>query len=94
MWKSLKSYLPRSLYGRSALILIAPVVAIQLVVSIIFIQRHFDGAVVAAGGARAAGPSSSGTLTLTQLGINGGHMNVGIYTPGPLFGLGAARPYS
>ena len=39
----LKSYLPRSLYGRAALILIAPVVAIQLVVSIIFIQRHFDG---------------------------------------------------
>lgn len=39
----LKSYLPRSLYGRSALILIVPVVVIQLVVSIIFIQRHFDG---------------------------------------------------
>ncbi len=39
----LKSYLPRSLYGRAALILIVPVVAIQLVVSIIFIQRHFDG---------------------------------------------------
>lgn len=43
MWRSLKSYLPRSLYGRAALILIAPVVAIQLVVSVIFIQRHFDG---------------------------------------------------
>lgn len=40
---SLKSYLPRSLYGRAALILILPVVVIQLVVSIIFIQRHFDG---------------------------------------------------
>ncbi len=39
----LKSYLPRSLYGRAALILVAPVVAIQLVVSVIFIQRHFDG---------------------------------------------------
>lgn len=38
-----KSYLPRSLYGRAALILIVPVVAIQLVVSVIFIQRHFDG---------------------------------------------------
>lgn len=38
-----KSYLPRSLYGRAALILILPVVVIQLVVSIIFIQRHFDG---------------------------------------------------
>jgi two-component system osmolarity sensor histidine kinase EnvZ len=43
MWYRLKSYLPRSLYGRAALILVVPVVAIQLVVSIIFIQRHFDG---------------------------------------------------
>ena len=38
-----KSWLPRGLYGRAALILIAPIVAIQLVVSIIFIQRHFEG---------------------------------------------------
>lgn len=38
-----KSYLPRSLYGRAALILVLPVVVIQLVVSVIFIQRHFDG---------------------------------------------------
>ncbi len=34
---------PRSLYGRAALILIVPIVAIQLVVSIVFIQRHFEG---------------------------------------------------
>ena len=39
----LKYYLPRSLFGRAALILIVPIVTIQLVVSIIFIQRHFDG---------------------------------------------------
>lgn len=39
----LKSYLPRSLFGRAALILIVPVVTIQLVVSVVFIQRHFDG---------------------------------------------------
>ena len=39
----LKDYLPRGLFGRAALILIVPIVAIQLVVSIIFIQRHFDG---------------------------------------------------
>ncbi len=38
----LKSFLPRSLYGRAALILILPIVTIQLVVSIAFIQRHFD----------------------------------------------------
>ena len=39
----LKNYLPRSLFGRAALILVVPVVTIQLVVSIVFIQRHFDG---------------------------------------------------
>jgi two-component system, OmpR family, osmolarity sensor histidine kinase EnvZ len=37
-----KSILPRSLYGRAALILIVPIVTIQLVVSITFIQRHFE----------------------------------------------------
>ncbi len=40
---SLKSYMPRSLFGRAALILIVPIVTIQLVVSIAFIQRHFEG---------------------------------------------------
>ncbi|MBI1218070.1 MAG: HAMP domain-containing protein [Rhodobacteraceae bacterium] len=39
----LNPLLPRSLYGRAALILIVPVVAIQLVVSVVFIQRHFEG---------------------------------------------------
>ncbi len=33
---------PRGLIGRAALILIAPIVTIQLIVSIFFIQRHFD----------------------------------------------------
>ncbi|MFN7224666.1 MAG: ATP-binding protein [Paracoccaceae bacterium] len=40
---SLKSFLPRSLFGRAALILILPTVTIQLIVSIAFIQRHFEG---------------------------------------------------
>jgi two-component system osmolarity sensor histidine kinase EnvZ len=40
---SFKPYLPRGLYGRAALILIVPVVAIQLVVSVTFIQRHYEG---------------------------------------------------
>lgn len=39
----LKHSLPRSLYGRAALILVLPVAAMQLVVSIVFIQRHFEG---------------------------------------------------
>ena len=38
-----KTFLPRSLYGRAALILILPIVTIQLVVSINFIQRHYEG---------------------------------------------------
>jgi len=36
-------FVPRSLYARAALILIVPVVAIQLVVSTAFIQRHYEG---------------------------------------------------
>ncbi len=38
----LKRYMPRGLYGRAALILILPVVTLQLVISVIFIQRHFE----------------------------------------------------
>ena len=41
-WR-LKSLFPRGLYGRAALILVVPVVAIQFVVSLAFIQRHFEG---------------------------------------------------
>jgi len=43
MQQRFRPYLPRSLFGRAALILIVPIVAIQLVVSIVFIQRHFEG---------------------------------------------------
>ncbi len=39
----IKRLLPRSLYGRAALILIVPIVTLQLVVSVVFIQRHFEG---------------------------------------------------
>ncbi|MBY6006282.1 two-component sensor histidine kinase [Salipiger bermudensis] len=38
----LKRYVPRGLYGRAALILILPVVTLQLVVSVVFVQRHFE----------------------------------------------------
>ena len=38
----LKHYMPRGLYGRAALILVLPIVLLQLVVSVIFIQRHFE----------------------------------------------------
>jgi len=41
-FKWLKRYMPRSLYGRAALILVLPVVTLQLVVSVVFIQRHFE----------------------------------------------------
>lgn len=39
----LKRFTPRSLYGRAAMILLVPVVTIQLVVSVVFIQRHYEG---------------------------------------------------
>ncbi|XDA99750.1 ATP-binding protein [Sulfitobacter sp. LCG007] len=38
----LKHYMPRSLYGRAALILVLPVVCLQLVVSVLFVTRHFQ----------------------------------------------------
>lgn len=39
---SLKSLMPRGLYGRAALILLLPIVTLQVVVSVAFIQRHFN----------------------------------------------------
>lgn len=39
---SIKRYLPRSLYGRAALILLVPIITIQLVVSFAFIQRLYE----------------------------------------------------
>jgi len=38
----LKRALPRGFYGRAALILIVPIITIQLVVSVMFLQRHFE----------------------------------------------------
>jgi two-component system osmolarity sensor histidine kinase EnvZ len=43
LFTGLKRYLPRGIYGRAALILMLPVVIIQLVVTVIFAQRHFEG---------------------------------------------------
>lgn len=42
-WDLIKQALPRGLYGRAALILIVPIVTLQLVVSVGFLQRHFEG---------------------------------------------------
>ena len=39
----LKPYMPRGLYGRTTLILLLPVISVMLVVSVVFIQRHFAG---------------------------------------------------
>lgn len=41
--RTLKRLTPRGLFGRAALILVVPVVTLQLVVSVVFIQRHFEG---------------------------------------------------
>lgn len=43
MFAWLKRYLPRGLYGRALAILVLPVITLQLVISVSFIQRHFDG---------------------------------------------------
>ena len=39
-FKWLKRYMPRSLYGRAALIIILPVVVVQLVASFVFMRNH------------------------------------------------------
>ena len=39
-FKWLKRYMPRSLYGRAALIIILPVVVVQLVASFVFLRNH------------------------------------------------------
>lgn len=42
----LKRYMPRSLYARAALILVVPVVALQIVVSVVFIKRDLEDVTV------------------------------------------------
>ena len=42
IFRWLKRYVPRGLYGRAALILVLPVVTLSLVVSVVFVQRHFE----------------------------------------------------
>lgn len=39
----LKKYMPRGIYARAALILVLPILLLQLLVSVVFIQRHFEG---------------------------------------------------
>ena len=39
----LKEWMPRSLYGRSVLIILVPVMAILLMVTVVFIQRLYEG---------------------------------------------------
>jgi len=39
----LKPFLPRGLYGRTTLSLLLPVVTLSLVVSVVIVQRHFEG---------------------------------------------------
>ncbi len=39
----IRGLFPRSLYGRAALILLLPIFGLQLLMSVVFIQRHYDG---------------------------------------------------
>jgi len=38
----LKNYLPRGLYGRSLMIIVAPMVLLQAVVAYVFLERHWQ----------------------------------------------------
>lgn len=46
MFHWLKRYLPKGLYWRAALILVLPVFLLQIIVSFVFIQRHFEGVTI------------------------------------------------
>ena len=39
----LKNYLPKRLFFRTLLILIMPMISLQLIVGLVFINRHFAG---------------------------------------------------
>ena len=39
----IKRYLPKSLFGRALMILVLPMILLQAVVALVFIQRHYDG---------------------------------------------------
>lgn len=39
---SVKSFLPRSFFGRAVLIVVVPIIVIQIVLSIVFVQRHYE----------------------------------------------------
>ena len=41
-WEWLKRIMPRGLYGRAALILFLPIVVVTIVVTVMFLQRHFE----------------------------------------------------
>ena len=43
MFYWIKRYMPSGLYGRVTLILLFPVILLQLLVSVVFVQRHFEG---------------------------------------------------
>lgn len=40
--RTLKDYLPRSLYGRAFAILVLPVILLQVVLTVVLLQRHFE----------------------------------------------------
>ena len=40
--RRLKTFFPASFYGRAVLILIVPIIVIQIVLSVVFIQRHYE----------------------------------------------------
>lgn len=79
-----RSLLPRSLQGRALLILIVPIVTIQLVVSIAFIQRHFERVTQQMTGGVAA------ELRLVLAGLEGGETQANALARG--LDIGLARP--
>ena len=76
-----KSFLPRSLFGRALTILLVPIVALQLIVGLVFFQRHYlrvteqitrsvaYGLSYAADRAEAAGNPAAASAAVAALGL-------------------------
>lgn len=91
----IKQYLPRHLFGRAVLIFLVPILALQLVVSIIIVQRIFDGvttqlargvaleiAIIAERIENAGGPEDAATAFASGTRLNMGFTPGGTVTPG------------
>jgi len=91
MFDWLHRMMPRGIYGRALLILIVPIVTIQIVVSMVFIQRHYEAvtrqmtrnlAIEVAHIVRAAEAAASGPEAAAAAAAQGRSLQIDVTLPG------------